>query len=105
MDTFASKSDPPSPQLYCCVTRAWGKARKAQAPVPWSMSAAFRALTPIAEFMPRLREILEEHFPSTNSDHDREDRRSKRAFSPSTKTKWLEKTTLQVLVPAAGTTP
>ena len=68
---------------------------------------------PIAEFMPRLRETtLEARFPSPNSDHDRGERRWKRAFSPSKKEKkkakkviWLEETTLEALVPAAGTTP
>ena len=56
MNTFALKGDAPSPQLHCCVMRAWGGARKAQAPVPWLMGAAFGARTPIAVFLPRLRE-------------------------------------------------
>ena len=56
MNTFPQKGDAPSPQLYCCATRAWGEARKVQASVPWSMGAAFGARTPIAEFTPRLRE-------------------------------------------------
>ena len=55
MNTFAQKGDAPSPQLHCAATRAWGGARKAQAPVPWLMGAAFGARTPIAECMPRLR--------------------------------------------------
>ena len=50
------------------------------------MGAAFGARTLIAEFMPRLRETaLEAWFPSPNSDHDRGERRWKRAFSPSEK--------------------
>ena len=84
MNTFAKKDDAPSPQLNCCATRAWGGARKVQAPVPWLMGAAFGARTPIAEFMPRLRETsLEARFPSPNPDHDRGERRWKRVFSPS----------------------
>ena len=77
--------------------------------MPWLMGAAFGARTPIAEFMPRLRETaLEARFPSPNSDHDQGERRWKRAFSPSKTAKkitWLEETTLEALVPAAGTTP
>ena len=61
-----------------------GGARTAQAPVPWLMGAAFGARTPIAEFMPRLKETaVETRFPSLNSDHDRGERRWKRAFSTS----------------------
>ena len=78
--------------------------------MPWLMGAAFGARTPIAEFMPRLRETaLAAWFPSPNSDHDRGERRWKREFSASKKitkkTGWLEETTLEALVPAAGTTP
>ena len=52
--------------------------------MPWLMVGAFGARTPIAEFMPRLRETaLEARFPSPNSDHDREERRWKRTFSSS----------------------
>ena len=75
------------------------------------MGAAFGARTPIAEFMPRLREtVVEARFPSPNSDHDRGERRWKRAFSPSKKKDerkiiWLVETTLEAIVPAAGTTP
>ena len=76
-----------------------------QAPVPWLMGAAFGGRTPIAEFMPRLRETaLKAWFPSPNSDHGRGERRWKLAFSPS-KNDWLGETTLEALVPAAGTTP
>ena len=58
--------------------------------MPWLMGAAFEARTPIAEFIPTLRETaLEARFPSPNSDHDREKRRWKRAFSPSKKKKKL----------------
>ena len=69
------------------------------------------ARTPIAEVMPRPRETaLEAWFPSLNSDHDRGERRWKRAFSPSKKKErkkitWLEETTLEALVSAAGTMP
>ena len=57
-----------------------------QAPVSWLIGVAFGARTPIAEFMPRLRETaLEARFPSPNSDHDRGERRWKRAFSSSKK--------------------
>ena len=79
--------------------------------MPWLMGAAFGARTPIAEFMPRPRETaLEARFPSPNSDHDQGERRWKREFSPSKKNErkkntWLEETTLEALVPAAGTTP
>ena len=76
-----------------------GGARKAQAPVPWLMGAAFGARTPIAEFMPRLRET-EARFPSPNSDHGRGERRWERVFLPLKK-----KTTLEALVPDAGTKP
>ena len=56
--------------------------------MPWLMGAALGARTPIAEFMPRLRETaLEARFPSPNSDHDRGERRWKRAFSPTKKQK------------------
>ena len=63
---------------------------------------------PIAECMPRPRETAREaRFSSPNSDHDRGERRWKRAFSPSKKQNntWLEETTLEALIPAAGTTP
>ena len=107
MNTFAQKGDAPSPQLYCFATRSSRGTRKAQAPVPWLMGAAFGARTPNAEVMPRLRETaLETRFPSPNSDHGRGERRWKRAFSPSeTKLTWLEETTLEALVPAAANTP
>ena len=53
----------------------------------WLMGAAFRARTPIAKFTPRLRETaLEARLSSANSDHDRRERRWKRAFSPSNMT-------------------
>ena len=57
---------------YFVARRVPGRAaRKTQAPVPWLMGAAFRARTPIAEFMPRLRETaLDAWFPSLNSSHD-----------------------------------
>ena len=81
--------------------------------MPWLMAAAFGARTPIAEFMPRLRETaLEARFPSPNSDHGRGERRWKRAFLPSKKKKRRKKkipgwggATLDALVPAGGTTP
>ena len=56
--------------------------------MPWLAGAAFEARTPLAELMPRLRETaLEARFPSPNPDHDRGERRWKRAFSPSEETK------------------
>ena len=76
--------------------------------MPWLMGEAFGARTPIAEFMPQLKEtVLEARFPSPNSDHDRGQHRWKRAFSPSKKNKitWLEGTTLEALVHTDGTTP
>ena len=80
--------------------------------MPWLMGAAFGARTPIAEFMPRLRETaLESRYPSPSSDHDRGERHWKRAFSPSEKKErkykitWVEETTLEALVPAAFTMP
>ena len=82
--------------------------------MPWLMGAVFGASTPIAEFMPRSREMaLETRFPSPNSDHDRGERRWKRAFSLSKRIKikikikitWLEEPTLKALVSAADTTP
>ena len=61
-----------------------------QASVSWLMGAASGARTPIAEFMPRPRETaLEARFLSPNSDHDREERRWKLAFSPSRTITWL----------------
>ena len=68
--------------------------------------AAFGARTPIAEVMSRPRETaIEARFPSPNSDHDRGKRRWKLALSPSKKKNpWLEGTTFEALVPAAGTT-
>ena len=59
--------------------------------MPWLMRAAFGARTPIVEFMQRLRETaLEARFPWLSSDHDREGRRWKRAFSPSKKKEELK---------------
>ena len=55
MNTFAQKGDAPPPQLYCCATRAWEGARKAQAPVLWLTGTTFGARTPTAECMPPLR--------------------------------------------------
>ena len=50
------------------------------------MGAAFRARSPIADFMPRLNEtVLEDRFSSPNSGHDRGEQRSRRTFSPSKK--------------------
>ena len=93
------QGDAPSPQLHCSAMRACGEARKVQAPVPWLMGAAMGVRTPIAHFMPRLRETaLEARFPSPNSNHDRGERRWKRAFSPSKNNIWLRGTTFKVLV-------
>ena len=104
MSKFALNGDASSPQLYCWATRTRGAARKAPAPVPWMMRMAFGARTPMAEFMPPLRETaLEPRFLSPNSDYDREERRWKHAFWPSKHITWLEATPLEVLVPNAGT--
>ena len=79
--------------------------------MPWLMVAAFGARTPIAQFMPQLRETaMEARFPSPNSDRGRGKRRWKRAFSPSTplpkkKVPGWRGATLKALVPAAGTMP
>ena len=82
-----------------------GGSAQLQAPVPWLMVVAFGARTPIAEFMPRLRKTaLEARLPSPNSDHDRGERRWKRAFSPSKNIIWQGGTTPEALVPAASTT-
>ena len=107
MNKFAYKSDVLSPQLYCCATRAWGATRKALAPVPWLMRAAFGARTPIAEFMPRLRETsLEARFPSPNPDMTEGNvAGSARLCRRKNIYTWLEEATLEALVPAVGTTP
>ena len=84
INTVVYKSDAPSPPSYCFATRSLGEARKAQTPVRRLMGGAFGARTSTAEFMPHLREkALEARFPSPNSDHDRGERRWKRAFTPS----------------------
>ena len=58
--------------------------------MPWLIRAAFGARTPIAEFMPRLRETAPEaRFPSPNSDHDRGERRWKRVKTRRRKRNYL----------------
>ena len=76
MDTYAKKATRRRRRYIVARCIPGGGARKAQAPVPWLIGATFGERTPIAEFMPRLRETaLEARFPSPNSDHDRGERR------------------------------
>ena len=73
--------------------------------MPWLMEAAFGVHTPIAEFMPRLRETALEARVPVDELGPWPRIMSLEARVLAVKISWLGETTLEALVPAAGTTP
>ena len=106
MSTFASKGDASSLQLYCCATRASGGERKAQAPVPWLMGRRLERVPPL----PRLcrargkRQLKRGSRRRTRIMTEGNVAGNSRCRRQKKKNPWLEGTTFEALVPAAGTT-